>query len=72
MLNLLIVFVCFHSMKQRSNEGLEAVRMELVEREKIREEIHSVQVWLEAAEGLLAEIKQSSNTVELQVGGTVV
>lgn len=50
---------------------MEAVRTELVEREKIREEIHSVQVWLEATEGLLAEMEQSSITVELQVGGTI-
>lgn len=61
------VFVCFDSVKQRSSEGLEAARMELEEREKVREELHGVQVWLEAADGVLSEMEQSSSAQELQV-----
>lgn len=63
----LYVFVCFDSVKQRSSEGLEAARMELEEREKVREELHGVQVWLEAADGVLSEMEQSCSTGELQV-----
>lgn len=62
------VFVCFDSVKQRSREGLEAARMELEEREKVQEELHGVQVWLEAADSLLSEMERSSSTRELQVG----
>lgn len=54
-------------MKQRSSEGLEAARTELEEREKVAEELHGVQVWLQAARGLLSEMEQSSGTEELQV-----
>lgn len=42
--------------------------MELEEREKVREELQGVRVWLEAADGLLSEMEQSSSTQELQVG----
>lgn len=62
------VFVCFHSVKQRSREGLEVARVELEEREKAREELHGVQVWLEAADGLLSDTEQSSSPQDLQVG----
>lgn len=62
------VFVCFDSVKQRSREGLEVARMELEEREKVQEELHGVQVWLEAADSLLSEMEQSSSTRDLQVG----
>lgn len=55
-------------MKQRSREGLEAARTELDEREKVGEELHGVQIWLQAADGLLSEMEQSSSTEELQVG----
>lgn len=58
--------------KQRSREGLEAARMELEEREKVAEELHAIQVWLQAAHGLLAEMEQSSGTEELQVGNFLV
>lgn len=54
--------------KQRSREGLEEARKELEEREKVGEELHAVQVWLQAAHGLLGEMEQSSGTEELQVG----
>lgn len=67
-IELLCVFVCFHSVKQSSMEGLEAARMELEEREKVREELQGIQGWLEAADGLLSEMEQSSSTQELQVG----
>ena len=60
--------VCSHSVKQKSGEGLEATRMELEEREKVREELQGTRVWLEAADGLLLEMEQSGSTKELQVG----
>lgn len=57
-------------MKQRSREGLEAARAELEEREKVGEELLAIQMWLQAAHGLLSEMEQSSSTEELQVGGS--
>lgn len=42
--------------------------MELEEREKVREELQGIRVWLEAADGLLSEMEDSSSTQELQVG----
>lgn len=54
-------------MKQQSREGLEAARSELVQREKVQEELQSVRVWLEAADGLLSEMERSNSTQELQV-----
>lgn len=65
---MFVMFVCFDSVKQRSRQGLEAARMELEERERVQEELHGVQVWLEAAVSLLTEMEQSSSTKELQVG----
>lgn len=62
------VHVCFDSVKQRSREGLEAARMELEDREKVGEKLHGVLDWLQAADGLLSEMEQSSSTQELQVG----
>ncbi|XP_028420858.1 nesprin-2-like isoform X1 [Perca flavescens] len=56
----------YGSVKQRSREGLKAARMELEEREKVRLELQAVRVWLEAADGLLSEMEQSSSTEELQ------
>ncbi|KAI9528709.1 hypothetical protein NQZ68_017307 [Dissostichus eleginoides] len=56
----------YSSVKQKSKEGLKAARMELEEREKLREEMQGVQVWLEAADGLLSEMQQSRSTQELQ------
>lgn len=61
------VCVCVGRVKQRSTEGLEAARTELEVREKVGEELHGVQIWLQAAHGLLTEVEQSSNTEELQV-----
>nr|XP_029131758.1 nesprin-2 [Labrus bergylta] len=52
--------------KQRSRQGLESARMELEEREKLREELQGVKVWLEAADGLLSEMEQSRSTKQLQ------
>ncbi|XP_068608267.1 nesprin-2-like [Brachionichthys hirsutus] len=56
----------YDSVKQRSRKGLEAAKAELEEREKVREELHCVQIWLEAAENLLSGMEQSSSTEELQ------
>lgn len=54
-------------MKKRSFEGLEVVKAELEEREKVCEELHGIQLWLEAAEVLLNEMEQGRSTQELQV-----
>lgn len=62
--------MCLCRVKQRSREGLEAVRTELEEREKVGEELHTVQVWLQAARGLLSQMEQSGSPEELQVGGS--
>lgn len=59
--------MCFHSVKQRSREGLQAARQELEDREKVREELQGIRVWLKAAASLLTEMEQSSSTQELQV-----
>lgn len=59
--------LCVDSVKKRSGEGLEVARMELEEREKVREELHGVQLWLEAADVLLNEMEQGRSTEELQV-----
>ncbi|XP_042357130.1 nesprin-2-like isoform X2 [Plectropomus leopardus] len=56
----------YGSVKQRSREGLKAARMELEEREKVREELQGVRVWLQAADGLLSQMEHSSSTQELQ------
>ncbi|TNM95726.1 hypothetical protein fugu_016809 [Takifugu bimaculatus] len=56
----------YSSVKKRSGEGLEVARMELEEREKVREELHGVQLWLEAADVLLNEMEQGRSTEELQ------
>ena len=60
-------FVCFHSVKQKSREVLLAGRLELEDREKHREELQVVCVWLEAADSLLSDMEQCNSTQELQV-----
>ncbi|KAM3595037.1 uncharacterized protein V6R79_017444 [Siganus canaliculatus] len=56
----------YDSVKQRSAEGLDATRTELEVREKLREELHGIQVWMEAADGALAEMEQSGSNQQLQ------
>ncbi len=46
---------------------MEAARIELEEREKVRDELQGIRVWLEAADSLLSEMEQSGSTQELQV-----
>lgn len=58
---------CVGSVKKRSSEGLEGARTELGEREKVREELHGVQMWLRAADVLLREMEQGGSAEELQV-----
>lgn len=50
--------------------GRQAVTSEMEEREKVREQLHGVRAWLEAADSLLSELDQNPNNVtqELQVG----
>lgn len=55
------------SVKKSSSEGLEVARTELEEREKVREELHGVQLWLQAADVLLNEMEQGRSAEELQV-----
>lgn len=61
------LLTCVDSVKKRSSEGLEKVRMELEEREKVCDELHGVQLWMEAADVLLSEMEQSRSTEGLQV-----
>nr|XP_020467229.1 uncharacterized protein LOC109966618 [Monopterus albus] len=56
----------YSSVIKRSSEGLKAAKLELEEREKVQEQLHGVQAWLEATDGLLSEMEQSSSTQELQ------
>ncbi|XP_005948911.2 nesprin-2 isoform X4 [Haplochromis burtoni] len=56
----------YDNVKQRSREGLQAARQELEDREKVREELQGIRVWLKAAASLLTEMEQSSSTQELQ------
>lgn len=59
--------LCVDSVKKRSSEGLEVVRMELEERENLCDELHSIQLWIEDADVLLNEMGQGRNTGGLQV-----
>uniref|UniRef100_A0A673ACF5 Nesprin-2-like n=2 Tax=Sphaeramia orbicularis TaxID=375764 RepID=A0A673ACF5_9TELE len=56
----------YNSVLQTSREGLEATRQELEDREKVREELQSIRVWMEAADHLLSEMEQSSSTSQVQ------
>ncbi|CAJ1074541.1 LOW QUALITY PROTEIN: nesprin-2 [Xyrichtys novacula] len=56
----------YNSVTQRSRQGLEAARIELEEKEKIREELQSIKVWQEAATGVLTEMEKSGGTQQLQ------
>lgn len=60
--------LCVFRVKQKSSEGLLATRMELEDREKVHKELQAVRVWLDAAEGVLSEMEQSSSSSQqLQV-----
>ncbi|KAM4723418.1 nesprin-2 [Anableps anableps] len=56
----------YASVGQKSKEGLLGARLELEEREKIREELQVICVWLEDAEGVLTKMEQCSSMQELQ------
>ncbi|XP_041668040.1 microtubule-associated protein futsch-like isoform X3 [Cheilinus undulatus] len=56
----------YGSVKQRSMQGLEAARLELEEREKVREELQGIKVWMEAANGVLSEMEKTGSTQQLQ------
>ncbi|XP_061677287.1 nesprin-2-like isoform X2 [Syngnathoides biaculeatus] len=56
----------YDTIKQRSQEGLEWIKLELEEREKVQEELQVVWVWLTAADSLLSEMDPSSRTAELK------
>ncbi|KAK5606833.1 hypothetical protein CRENBAI_014970 [Crenichthys baileyi] len=56
----------YNSVGMKSKEGLLIARLELEEREKIREELQAIRVWLEASESVLSKMEQSSSTQELQ------
>lgn len=68
------ICVCLyvHSAKQRNRDGLKASRLELEQREKVREELQGVRVWLQAADSLLSELEISGSTQELQVSENLV
>lgn len=44
-----------------------AARLELEEREKIREELQGIRVWLDTVDGLLSEMEQGTSSQEPQV-----
>ncbi|KAG7233816.1 hypothetical protein INR49_006550 [Caranx melampygus] len=56
----------YDSVKKSSTEGLEAARMELEDRDKVRDELQGIRVWVEAADELLSEMEASNSTQELQ------
>ncbi|MEQ2292394.1 hypothetical protein AMECASPLE_022720, partial [Ameca splendens] len=56
----------YNSVGMKSREGLLIARLELDEREKIREELQAIRVWLEASESVLSKMEQSSSMQELQ------
>lgn len=58
---------CVDSVKKRSSEGLEVLRMELEEREKLCDELHSIHLGLQAADLLLSEMEQGRSPGGLQV-----
>lgn len=62
-----MVFVCVLSVKKASSAGLEAARLELEDRERLRDELQGLKVWLEAADHLLSEAEPSGSPQELQV-----
>ncbi|XP_077395395.1 uncharacterized protein syne2b isoform X3 [Festucalex cinctus] len=55
----------YSSVKQRSREGLERIKLELQEKQTLQEELHVVWVWLTAADSALSEMDPSS-TAELK------
>lgn len=65
-LNTLSISV--HSQKEKSILGRSAVRLEVEERDRVREELCGVKAWLEEADALLSELDLCSSTEELQVG----
>ncbi|XP_034531278.1 nesprin-2-like [Notolabrus celidotus] len=56
----------YASVKQTSRQGLETTRVELEGREKVRDELQGIKVWLEAADRVLTEMERSGSTQELQ------
>ncbi|CAG5866901.1 unnamed protein product [Menidia menidia] len=56
----------YDSVRQRGSEGVLAVKLELEERDKLREELQVVRVWVEAADSLLSDMEECSSTEELQ------
>lgn len=63
--------MCVDRVKKRSSEGLEEVRTELEEREKACEELHAIQLWVEATDVLLSQMEEGRSSGGLQVGPVV-
>lgn len=55
------------SLKERSSQGLRAVRTEVEERERVQEQLEGVREWLESAVSLLAVLEQEPSKKQLQV-----
>ncbi|XP_061531423.1 nesprin-2-like [Phycodurus eques] len=56
----------YDTLNQRSREGLEWIKLELEEKEKVQEELQVVWVWLTAADSLLSDIDPSSSPAKLK------
>ncbi|KTF78168.1 hypothetical protein cypCar_00022230 [Cyprinus carpio] len=57
----------YHSLKERSSQGLRAVRTEVEERERVQEQLEGVREWLESAVSLLAVLEHEPSKKQLQV-----
>ncbi len=55
------------SLKERSSQGLRAVRTEVEERERVQEQLEGVREWLESAVSLLAVLENEPSKKQLQV-----
>uniref|UniRef100_A0A671NG48 KASH domain-containing protein n=1 Tax=Sinocyclocheilus anshuiensis TaxID=1608454 RepID=A0A671NG48_9TELE len=56
----------YHSLKERSSQGLRAVRTEVEERERVQEQLEGVREWLESAVSLLAVLEHEPSKKQLQ------
>uniref|UniRef100_A0A671L7J1 KASH domain-containing protein n=1 Tax=Sinocyclocheilus anshuiensis TaxID=1608454 RepID=A0A671L7J1_9TELE len=56
----------YHSLKERSSQGLRAVRTEVEERERVQEQLERVREWLESAISLLAVLEHEPSKKQLQ------
>uniref|UniRef100_A0A9J8A0G7 Nesprin-2-like n=1 Tax=Cyprinus carpio carpio TaxID=630221 RepID=A0A9J8A0G7_CYPCA len=56
----------YHSLKERSSQGLRTVRTEVEERERVQEQLEGVREWLESANSHLAVLEHEPSKKQLQ------